>query len=199
MNAITKLESSPTVYTHETEVQECGASFAISEVQGDEAVKTMATILEKTTLPVWEHYRGLFIKAYAMEREVNINACDKAWERFAGRMLATYGLEKPKSIVIESKAKADKREETKKQVNEILAKGKDAKGIDKIINDCISKGDTVKASLALKAKETLIKAVAKKQGVTMKARVKAVDNAVKLVKKDVKRFFALEKHLGLVK
>ena len=197
MTTIIKPEVTPVVYTHETEVTQCGASFAMSEVQGDEAVKTMASILEKATLPMWEHYRTLFIKAYAVKREVNVGACDKAWERFAGRMLSVYGLDKPKSAVVESKAKADKREETKKAVNNILAKGKDAKGIDKIINDCISKGDTAKASLALKAKETLIKEVAKKQGVTLKARMKAVDDAVKATKKDLKKFIALEKHLKL--
>jgi hypothetical protein len=199
MNAITKTEVTPVVYIHETEVAECGASFAMSEVQGDEAVRIMSTILEKATLPVWEHYRTLFIKAYAVEREVNVGACDKAWERFAGRMLSVYGLDKPKSQIVESKAKADKREETKKAVGDILAKAKDAKAVDKVINDAIAKGDTAKASLALKAKETLIKAVAKEQGITFKARMKAVDDAVKLAKKDLKKFVALEKHLKLSK
>jgi hypothetical protein len=190
-----------TIIKSETEnkVEECAVSFAQSEIQGDDAVKTMATILEKVTLPVWDHYRGLFIKAYALEREVNVNACDKAWERFAGRMLTAYGLDKPKSVVVESKAKADKREETKKAVNDILSKAKDTKSVDKLINDAIAKGDTAKASLALKAKETLIKEVKKEQGVTMKARMKAVDDAVKAVKKDAKRFIALEKHLKLSK
>ena len=199
MNAITKTEVTPAVYTHENEVSECGTSFAVSEVQGDETVRIMAGILEKATLPVWEHYRGLFIKAYALEREVNVGACDKAWERFAGRMLSVYGLDKPKSAVVESKAKADKRDAIKKEVNDILVKGKDAKGIDKIINDSIAKGDTAKASLALKAKEVLIKEVKKEQGITFKARMKAVDDAVKLAKKDLKKFIALEKHLKLSK
>jgi hypothetical protein len=141
------------------------------------------------------------VSGYSIEKAVSIETASTAWLRLCARMNKDFGVDivKPASTAKDATAKADKREEVKKAVSDLLAKTKDTKEVDKVINDSIAKGDTVKASIALKAKEALIKQVAKEQGVAMKARIKAVDEEIKKVKKDSKKFNALEKHLGLVK
>jgi len=200
MTTITKSENDVSVKTLEAVVA-YGKDFAKSEVLGDAVVKAMAILINQVSYEVYEQYRKSFVSGYSIEKAVSIETASTAWLRLCARMNKDFGVDivKPASTAKDATAKAGKREEEKKQVSDILAKAKDAKGIDRVINDAITKGDTAKASLALKAKETLIKAVAKEQSVTMKARIKAVDEEVKKVKKDLNRFTALEKHLGLVK
>ena len=200
MTTIIKPEGDISVKTLESIVDH-GKDFAKSEVLGDAVVKAMAILVNLVSYTVYEQYRKSFVSGYAVEKAVSIETASTAWLRLCARMNKDYGVDivKPTSSAKDATKKADKREAIKKEVNDIVAKAKDAKGIDRLINDSIAKGDTVKASLALKAKETLIKAVAKEQGTAMKARTKAVDDAIKAVKKDSKRFIALEKHLGLVK
>jgi hypothetical protein len=198
MTTIIKSEGNVSVKTLETIVDH-GKDFAKSEVLGDAVVKAMAILINQVSYATYEQYRKSFVSGYSIEKAVSIETASTAWLRLCARMNKDFGVDivKPASTAKDATAKADKREETKKAVNDILSKAKDTKSVDKLINDAIAKGDTAKASLALKAKETLIKAVAKEQGATMKARVKAVNDEIKKVKKDLKRFVALEKHLGL--
>ena len=200
MTTIIKSEGDVSVKTLETIVDH-GKDFAKSEVLGDAVVKAMAILVNLVSYTVYEQYRKSFVAGYSIEKAVSIETASTAWLRLCARMNKDFGVDvvKPTSTAKDATAKAGKREEEKKQVNDILSKAKDAKGIDRVINDSIAKGDTVRASLALKAKEIIIKAVAKEQSVTMKTRTKAVDEAIKAVKKDAKRFIALEKHLGLSK
>ena len=200
MTTIIKSEGDVSVKTLESIVDH-GKSFAKSEVLGDAVVKAMAILVNLVSYTVYEQYRKSFVSGYAVEKAVSIESASTAWLRLCARMSKDFGVDivKPTSTAKDATAKAGKREEAKKAIGDILAKAKDAKAVDKVINDAIAKGDTAKASLALKAKETLIKAVAKEQGTAMKSRTKAVDDAIKAVKKDLKKFIALEKHLGLVK
>jgi len=182
-------------------VKAAAIAFHASEIQGDEAVKTVAKALtERPTFTLWNLVSTQWQGDYKAAAKCSEDASRKAWSRLAARMNKNYGLEKPAAVTVDSKKKAAARAEDTKAVKAVLAKHKgDSAAIMKEAAAAFELGKAQEArtlqKAAMHAAAAADKAVKEKQA----ARWIAVDKAVKAAKKAARLQLleSLERMLGI--
>jgi len=134
------------------QVESAAINFATSEVLGDEAIKTIATVIgTKPTYVLWNLVSTQFCLSYQKERECADTAASQAWVRLAARMKTAYGTEKPKAPSKAAVKVAAGRAKVEKAVKAAVTKHKTVAALRRQAGEALESGKPEQADIFLAA------------------------------------------------